>query len=270
MCDAMISLRFVSVFHAHTKDHACRQQEIFTALRKTWEHEAFAELHLMVKKKRSFLKALRTHGVALSPKVKRIVELHRMPLNRDFIEYASRELRNRWVLASNDDVYPEGLAWSNPPPSALLLSRHAKSNETTACGWCDATKAQLSQSLCNTHNFGSFDAWVAKFERFPLNSVGLQLSETPRHAFGADNLLGHVFETYFGKPLQNRCLSYRLYHIHCTFATSVSNPAIAKRGYGDGTFVHHGHMADLLRRYDKNLSETRANKIVRRRWAVMW
>lgn len=197
-------------------------------------------------------------------KVEKIIELGRMPLNSDFVEYASGALQNRWVLASNDDVYPEGDAWMRAPPSALLLSRHARRRETSRCGTCDARKAQLYQSLCNQVNFGSFE--VAKFEDANLSTIGLNLIKTPRHAFGADNLLGYAFESYFKKPLKNLCHSYRLYHIHCKFRTSVQDPRNADRGYGDRTFITHGHMAKLLRRYEPDTSQKKADQIVRRRW----
>ena len=137
--------------------------------------------------------------------------------------------------------------------------------EATVCGYCDATKAHLYQSLCNKANFGSFDAWVAKFDDTKLNKVGINLVTTPRHAFGADNLLGHAFEKYFNKPLENNCYSYKLFHIHCFFQTSVSNPGSRDRGYGDRTFITHGHMAKLLMQ-NENITRKNAESIVRRRW----
>lgn len=265
----MINVRFLSILSLLTSDHECRQKEIFSALLKTAAHPAIDSIHLFVQSKDEVIRTTTHLNMTLPSKIEKIVELGRMPLNVDFVRYAATKLQGRWVLASNDDVYPEGHAWLNTPPSALLLSRHAKKNEKTSCGDCDATKSQLYQSLCNKANFGSFDAWVAKFSFNELDPVGLRLLATPRHAFGADNLLGHVFENYFSKRLTNLCRSYRLYHIHCTFRTSVANPRVADRGYGERTFIGHGQMAKLLRLYEKNLTQKKANQIVRRRWKAV-
>lgn len=264
----MISVRFLSILSLHTSSHICRQHEILGALRKTAEHPAIESIHLFVKSRRRLRRLTVALNTSLPAKIDAVIELGRMPLNSDFAKYASTVLKNRWVLVSNDDVYPEGGAWASTPPGALLLSRHAKRREVSACGQCDATRAQLFRSLCNDKNFGSFDAWVARFETELLDPIGVSLLHTPRHAFGADNLLGHVFETYFRLPLTNLCHSYRLYHVHCTFPTSVGNPRVADRGYGDRTFVTHGDMARLLRTYE-NITQERANRVVRRRWEAL-
>ena len=91
-----------------------------------------------------------------------------------------------------------------------------------------------------------------------------------RHAFGADNLLLYVFETHLKVPLANRCMSYRLMHLHCLLPTSIGNCAdtARTRGYGDGTFVTHGHMNRLLRKHDTHISEREGAAIVRRRLPV--
>ena len=264
----MIVIRFLSILQFHTASHVCRQREIFQALLNTAKHGAFEEIHLFVKSRRKVDIALRYMNITLPSNINKIIELGRMPLNSDFVAYASSNLTHQWVLASNDDVYPEGDAWFQTPTTSMLLSRHAKLKEITRCGICDATKAQLYQSLCNPSNFGSFDAWVAKFESKTLNSIGMKLVHTPRHAFGADNLLGHAFENYFNKRLLNKCYSYKLFHIHCKFATSVNNPGSRDRGYGDRTFITHGRMAKLLTRHE-NVSLKTAQKIVRKRWKAM-
>ncbi len=261
---AIISVRFLSVLNLSTPNHECRQQELFTALLKTARHPGIEAIHLFVEHRRRLTRMASRLRFAMPHKVVRIVELGRMPLNSDFVYYATTTLQNRWVLVSNDDIYPEGDAWLRPPPSALLLSRHAKKVERTRCGVCDATRAQMRQSLCNNINTGSFDAWVANFSA-DVNPIGMDLVRTPRHAFGSDNLLGHAFETYFHKPLRNMCYSYRLFHIHCQFQTSVRRPVNASRGYGDRTFVTHHDMAMHLRRHVK-ISLMEAKKIVRRRW----
>ena len=263
----MISVRFLSILSLNTHDHFCRQQEIMKALFNTAKHEAFEEIHLFIKSRRRLNATLHRMNITLPSKVTNIIELKRMPLNSDFVSYASQNLTNRWVMASNDDVYPYGDAWFTPPNTSLLLSRHAKKNEQTLCGACDATKSQLYQSLCNHANFGSFDAWVAKFQSNILDRIGMNLVHTPRHAFGADNLLGHAFERYFQKQLKNRCYSYKLFHIHCKFPTSVSNPRIRDRGYGDRTFITHGHMARLLLK-NEVMTRKKADAVVRQRWVA--
>ena len=40
------------------------------------------------------------------------------------------------------------------------------------------------------------------------------------------------------------------------------------RGYGDGTFVTHGHMSKLLRKWDTHITEKEGAGIVRRRLPV--
>ena len=72
-------------------------------------------------------------------------------------------------------------------------------------------------------NVGSFDAWLHRFDA-PVTAetqpAALAMLRTPRHSFGADNLLGHVFEQHLRVPLRNRRHDYRLYHLHCRLTTS--------------------------------------------------
>lgn len=114
---------------------------------------------------------------------------------------------------------------------------------------------------------------------------------TPRHAFGADNLLGHVFESHLGVPLANRCHRFRLFHLHCRLPTSSQFSAelsAARRGYGEaargggahGGGAHgrhhsavpgHGAMAKLIMAYDlERHSWEQAKAIVRRQWKPLW
>ena len=151
----------------------------------------------------------------------------------------------------------------------MMLSRHAKRNESCAgCRRsCNARNAQDVQSLCNHLNFGSFDGWVHRFDAPLRDPVALALLRTPRHAFGADNVMGHVFEQRLRVRLANRCYRYRLYHLHCRLPTSTKVPSDAKRGYGERTHLTHQHMELLLLKHDLNLSAWPAAKlIVTRKW----
>ena len=64
---------------------------------------------------------LASHAYTL-PGTVTLRELGRWPLNSDLVEYASTTLRGQLVLASNDDVYPEGDAWLLPPPTVCRAS----------------------------------------------------------------------------------------------------------------------------------------------------
>ena len=78
---------------------------------------------------------------------------------------------------------------------------------------CDARIASPVRSRCNAINFGSFDAWVARFERAvtaTTDPAAFAMLATPRHSFGADNLLGHVFEAHLNMSLSNRCHRYKI------------------------------------------------------------
>lgn len=263
-------VRFQSVLPLDSDAQRERQLEMLTALSRTCKHEGVWQVHLMVQSVEDAMRMFAHHNYPLPPRVTAIYELGRMPLNSDFVEYAYTRLRGEWVLACNDDIYLAGPAWQHPPDGSLLLSRHASTHETCdGCKEsCDATKAQEYRSLCNKQNFGSFDAWVAKFDAPVTDMKAMAMLRTPRHAFGADNLLLYVFQTHLDKPLRNRCLSYKLMHLHCRLRTSVANPATAKRGYGDGTFITHGAMAQILTEQDTHVSRKLANQIVRRRLPV--
>ena len=250
-----------------------RQLEMLTALKRTCAFPGIWQVHLLVEFEGAALRMLEAFKLELPPRVAAMHELGRMPLNSDFVKYAYTQLRGEWVIACNDDIYMEGAAWLRPPMSgSLLLSRHAKANETCdGCSRsCDARKAQDRRSLCNPSNFGSFDAWVHRFCAPVTDTKAMAMLGTPRHAFGADNLLLYVFETHLKVKLENRCMSYRLMHLHCLLPTSIGNCAdTAKtRGYGDGTFVTHGHMNRLLRTHDTHISEKQGAQIVRRRLPV--
>ena len=115
-------------------------------------------------------------------------ELGRWPLNSDLVEYASTALRGQLVLASNDDVYPEGDAWLLPPPTALMLSRWAKRVETCdgcARRECNAVARTPANSVCSRANVGSFDAWLHRFDA-PVTAetqpAALAMLRTPRHS----------------------------------------------------------------------------------------
>ena len=265
-------IRFMSVLPTTSKARRERQLEMLTALKRTCAFPGIWQVHLLVEFEGAALRMLEAFQVELPPRVAAVHELGRMPLNSDFVKYAYTQLRGEWVIACNDDIYMEGAAWLRPPMGSLLLSRHAKSNETCdGCSRsCDARKAQDRRSLCNPSNFGSFDAWVHKFDAPVTDPKAMAMLSTPRHAFGADNLLLYVFETHLKVPLSNRCMSYRLMHLHCLLPTSIGNCAdTAKtRGYGDGTFVTHGHMNRLLRSQDTHISEKEGAGIVRRRLPV--
>tara|TARA_B110001452_G_C15209419_1_gene419510 strand:- start:602 stop:1672 length:1071 start_codon:yes stop_codon:yes gene_type:complete len=267
-------VKFISVLPRSNRARIERQLEIMTALKRTCEFPGVWQVHLLVKSVPEAMGMLQTYQATLPPRVAAMYELGRMPLNSDFVEYAYTQLKGEWVLACNDDIYLEGTAWLKPPPDAMLLSRHAKANETcNGCMQksCDARKSQDFRSLCNRANFGSFDAWVHKFDEDPrTDEAAMAMLRTPRHAFGADNLLLYVFETHLKVKLHNRCLSYRLNHLHCHLPTSIGNCAdTAKtRGYGDGTFITHGHMNKLLRKWDTHITEKEGAGIVRRRLPV--
>ena len=269
-------IRFMSVLPKTNRARVDRQLEMLTALRRSCAFPGIWQVHLLVQFEDAALRMLEAFKFRLPARVAGLYELGRMPLNSDFVRYAFTQLRSEWVIACNDDIYPEGTAWLRPPPigSSLLLSRHAKWNESCdGCSRpsCDATKAQDRRSLCNKANFGSFDAWVHKFDGPVQDAKAMAMLSTPRHAFGADNLLLYVFETHLSVPLRNRCLSYRLMHLHCILPTSigVNCASTAKtRGYGDGTFITHGHMSRLLRKHDTHITEKEGAGIVRRRLPV--
>ena len=277
---SIVALRFLSVVPNASRAHELRQREVLTALNRTAAHPAFGAVHLLV---RSLEEAHAMFGAFsfILPQHVTLTELGRWPLNSDLVEIASTTFRGRTVLASNDDVYPEGDAWLTPPEGALLLSRHAKSAETCdGCGGaCDAREGTPWWSQCLERNSGNFDGWVHRFAE-PVTNVtqpaAFALLATPRHAFGADNLLGHTFEAHLGVPLTNRCHRYRLFHLHCRLPTSFQFTARlsgSRRGYGEGRrkVPGHGDMARLLLRHDpQHHTWEDAKAIVRRRWPPVW
>lgn len=194
--DGIVALRFLSVVPNITAEHMDRQRELLTATARTEQHPGIRGMHLLVVDALQARGMLAAHGYTLGRHVT-ISELGRWPLNSDLVEYASTVLRGQWVLASNDDVYPEGDAWLRPPDGALMLSRHAKERETCdgCLRSCNAMRRTPHTSLCNRANVGSFDAWVHRFSSPVTNAtdpVATAMLATPRHSFGADNLLGHV------------------------------------------------------------------------------
>ena len=281
--DGIVALRFLSVVPNITAEHMDRQRELLTATARTEQHPGIRGMHLLVLDALQARGMLAAHGYTLGRHVT-ISELGRWPLNSDLVEYASTVLRGQWVLASNDDVYPEGDAWLRPPDGALMLSRHAKERETCdgCLRSCNAMRRTPHTSLCNRANVGSFDAWVHRFSSPVTNAtdpVATAMLATPRHSFGADNLLGHVrrrppllrappsrrhaavpwlrpqpgpcdwraaqvFEEHLGVPLRNRCHHYKLFHLHCRLTTSDAKngrQSGKRRGYGEGfrTGVHN-------------------------------
>ena len=44
-----------------------------------------------------------------------VKEIGRMPLQVDLVRYAATVLQGEHVVASNDDIYPEGPSWWQPP-----------------------------------------------------------------------------------------------------------------------------------------------------------
>ena len=274
----IVALRFLSVIPNATIEHIDRQRELLTALTRTVQHPGIVATHLLVRSVTEARAMLSAHAYAL-PGTVTLRELGRWPLNSDLVEYASTALRGQLVLASNDDVYPEGDAWLLPPPTALMLSRWAKRVETCdgcARRECNAVARTPANSVCSRANVGSFDAWLHRFDA-PVTAetqpAALAMLRTPRHSFGADNLLGHVFEEHLRVPLRNRCHDYRLYHLHCRLTTSDApngRSSGSRRGYGEGfkTGRHnHGDMARLVMRHDpEQHSWDEARKIVRKRW----
>ena len=261
--------------------HELRQRELLTALGRTARHPGVWQVHLLVESRPAFARMLRRLRWPLPARVTRVVELGRLPLNVDLFLHAAREAAGEYVLVSNDDVYPDGDGWLMPPDGALLLSRHAKRNEScegcAALGApsCNAERAQDVKSLCNARNFGSFDAWVSHFrpgEAATLRRTALDLLRTPRHAFGADNVLGFVFERHLGRPVRNRCHSYRLYHLHCTFRTSLTVTARDNdRGYGERTFIPHHHLAKMVHAaHNDSMTWHEAVHVTRRRWRAVY
>ena len=159
-----------------------------------------------------------------------------------------------------------------------MLSRHAKRIESCdGCitKTCSQEQAQDRRSTCVWSNYGSYDAWVGRFDSAPDLRNGSALADllsSPRHAFGTENMLGHVFERYLGRRLRNRCRTYRIYHLHCHFKTSllgVGNAPVTERGYGQG-FIGHIFVVELLRRHEKNLSFEQASALMRHRWIAEW
>ena len=278
------AVRFLSVVPNKSTTHADRQRELLTALTRTCAHAGFRAVHLMVSSLQDLRHMLIGFAYVLPVKVKVVVELGRMPLNLDFVLYAATELNGETVLVTNDDVYPEGSAWNMLPEQSMMLSRHMKKHDTCdGCvkPQCNQRKAQEPQSLCNTGNFGSFDGWVHRFNgpqdwlhREVVDGPVTGMLTTPRHAFGADNLLGHVFEHYLGVRFFNRCLRYKLFHLHCRFPTStrygLPDNLTEGRGYGDGTVIGHRLVQQLLASYEKNLTRGEVHSITRRRWRVSW
>ena len=274
------SLRFLSVIPNRSQTHHDRQRELLTALSRTCAHPAFRAVHLLVQDLDAVRSMLVAFRYILPQKVKAVLSLGRMPFNFDLVRYAATELRGEMVLASNDDIYPEGAEWSILPSESLALSRHAKVNETCMGCFlqsCNQRRAQVEESLCSEKNFGSFDAWVHRFDGEQLwmaNKTVMSLLSVPRHAFGTENLLGHVFERYLGVRLANRCLKYRVFHMHCHFRTSVRHGqpenASVGRGYGQGRITSHKFAQRLLRKHVPGLSSEDAARITRRRWEVEW
>lgn len=275
--DGIIALRFLSVVPNISAEHVDRQRELLTATARTEQHPGIRGMHLLVLDAAQARRMLAAHGYTLGRHVT-VHELGRWPLNSDLVEYASTVLRGQWVLASNDDVYPEGPAWLRPPDGALMLSRHAKERETcNGClRSCNAVRRTPHTSLCNERNVGSFDAWLHRFSSPVTNvtdPVSIAMLATPRHSFGADNLLGHVFEQHLGVPLKNRCYDYKLFHLHCRLTTSDAKngrQSGKRRGYGEG-FRHgvhnHGDMAKLVMRHDPHKHTwNEARSIVRKKW----
>lgn len=154
--DRLVALRFLSVVPNRSATHALRQREVLTALSRTAAHPAFGSVLLLVRSLAETHAMLAAFGYVLPPQVS-LVELGRWPLNSDLVEAASTTLRGRRVLASNDDVYPEGDAWmAAGDRGSLLLSRHAKASETCeGCGApCDAREGSPWWSVCLENNAG--------------------------------------------------------------------------------------------------------------------
>jgi len=119
-------IRFMSVLPTTSNARRERQLEMLTALKRTCAFPGIWQVHLLVEFEGAALRMLEAYRLELPPRVAAMHELGRMPLNSDFVRYAYTQLRGEWVIACNDDIYPEGAAWLRPPMGSLLLSRHAK------------------------------------------------------------------------------------------------------------------------------------------------
>ena len=116
------------------------------------------------------------------------------------------------------------------------------------------------------------EGWLDRFIPFTGRSeFQTQLKEQARKMVNQGNIGGCSMATLLNMiQLQKMYAKHpeKLGHVHCTFSTSVGNPQNADRGYGDRTFVTHGDMARLLRTYE-NITQERANRVVRRRWEAL-
>ena len=99
---------------------------------------------------------------------------------------------------------------------------------------CDMTERRFSlwrRSLCTPINFGSFDAYVLRFDR-SLSSAELNLFDYPQNAWGGENLFLYLVQEALGMAASNPCVDVQAVHMHCELATTFGTPKVGERRLG--------------------------------------
>ena len=188
-----------------------------------------------------------------------LVETHSRPRFSDYVQYMSNVLRNRPVAFTNQDIFLEGIGWEFVPRTlgpnqAYFLSRyhtrqHYDVQHSMAAGseegifntsmsrssvgrlvygdrreprTCDMTSGRFAvwrRSLCSPSNFGSYDAYVLRFNR-ELSDAEIDLFNYPQNSWGGENLFLFLVQRALNMHVTNPCMTLRAVHMHCELPTS--------------------------------------------------
>lgn len=199
-----------------------------------------------------------------------LVETGERPSFRSYVSYLNASLTGRLVVITNQDVFLEGPHWSRirlPPKSVYFLSRYHQrvtyhddaAHAAAAAGalglgpinssafggrggrgaghtrtTCDMTTSEYRkwhQSLCNTANWGAYDAYVIRLERH-LGAAEIDLFNYPQNAWGGENVFLHIWRDGFGYRATNPCLSLRVVHMHCALPTQFGVHIVGDKRLG--------------------------------------
>ncbi|KAL3914699.1 MAG: hypothetical protein SGPRY_007536, partial [Prymnesium sp.] len=255
LCCALSSLAALyPSLSPHLIRSLCRAQ----VLRRNLLHPAVAELHLLlgeVPPVRSFLRRLPWYP-SVACKLS-LVSLGQRPRFSHYMRYISKELPNRVVVITNQDVFLTDGWWSKlsvslPPSTAYLLSRyHTRTsydirpyyraaraeglfNESFPrrhAATCDmSARTQWARSLCTSRNFGSYDAYVVRLPR--LSRQEIALFDYPQNAWGGENVFQYLLQQGLGLHVKNPCLGLQVVHMHCELPTTFSPPKVGDRRLG--------------------------------------